>query len=271
MSMLNVVGQPTERVFGGDVGPDDNAIDVDELRQLLREAGRIARSPSQRLDPETRVDGWDGSRTVRVTVDGSGRVVDTEIGLSWRDVLGPAELGAAVIQAVDAAETEWIDAWTRATQQPADDVTDDSGDSGPWTSGFDHMGGASRSHSRSEHAVVESTRELYYLAMDAIDRLGEASRAMEHVTAAAVRVHSPDRLVTVAVSGGRVVAIEFDQSWLRRAAAVEITRRLRAAFRAVDQASPRSAAAKALDKPSIRELQEVSADPRELLRRLGLG
>jgi hypothetical protein len=72
------------------------------------------------------------------------------------------------------------------------------------------------------------------------------------------------------MDGGRVVAVDFDQSWLRQAPTVEITQRLRAAFTAVEEAGPQSAAAAALDNSSIRELREVSADPRELLRRLGL-
>jgi hypothetical protein len=73
------------------------------------------------------------------------------------------------------------------------------------------------------------------------------------------------------VHSGRVVAVDFDQSWLRQAAGAEITQRLRAAFSAVDRAGAQSVAARALDNPSIRELREVGADPRELVRRLGLG
>jgi hypothetical protein len=67
-----------------------------------------------------------------------------------------------------------------------------------------------------------------------------------------------------------VTAVDFDQSWLSKAPAVEIAQRLRAAFEAAAQAGPESAAVKALDDSSIRELREVSADPQELLRRLGL-
>jgi len=253
------------------VGPGDNAFDVDGLRELQREARRITAGLAQVDDPDARADGWDGSRTVRVTMDGSGRLVDAEVGSSWRDVLGPAELGAAVVQAVDAAETERMDAWTRATVRPADDVTDDSVGIGPWTADFDPAGGASRFRSLRDPAVQESTRELYYLAMDAIDRLGEVTRSMAQMTADVVHGHSPDRLVTVTVHSGRVVAVDFDQSWLRQAAGAEITQRLRAAFSAVDRAGAQSVAARALDNPSIRELREVGADPRELVRRLGLG
>lgn len=241
------------------MGPGENAFDIDGLRQLQREARRIAAGLAQATDPQSRVDGWDGTHTVRVTVDGSGRVAETEVGSSWRAALRPADLGAAVIEAVRAAEAERMAGWARATQQ----APDDDGD-------FE-TGGAVPFRPLRDPAVQESTRDLYYLAMDAIDRLSEAGRAVDQATADTVRGHSPDRLVTVAVEGGRVVAVDFDQSWLAQAAAVEITQRLRAAFDAVDQAGPRSAAAKALDNSSIRELQQVSADPGELLRRLGLG
>jgi DNA-binding protein YbaB len=252
-------------------GDNTFGFDVDGLRELQREAQKIASGLSKGLDQETRVDGWDGSRTVRVTVDGSGRVVDAEIGLSWRDALGPAELSAAVIEAVDAAAAGRMDAWTRATKMAADDVTEESGGNDPWTAGFDHVGGAGRSGSLRDPAVLHSTQELYYLAMEAIDRLGEVSREMEPVGADVVRGHSPDRFVTVAVEDGRVAAVDFNQSWLKQATAVEITHQLRAAFRAVDLAGPQSVAARTLDVPSIRDLQEAGADPRELLRRLGLG
>jgi hypothetical protein len=70
---------------------------------------------------------------------------------------------------------------------------------------------------------------------------------------------------------GRPMPDQSAKSWLRKATAVEITQRLRAAFEAAARAGPRSAAAEALDNSSIRELQELSADPRDLLRRLGLG
>jgi DNA-binding protein YbaB len=176
-------------------------------------------------------------------------------------------LGAAVVEAVDAAAAARMDEWTRATQQP-DDAGDGSDASGPEAA--DSSMGAGRFRSLRDPDVVESTRELYYLAMDAIARLGEVSRAMQQVTAEELRGRSPDGLVTVTVEGGRVVGVDLDQSWLRQAASEEISQRLRAAFSAVDQAGPRSAAAEALDHPSIRELREAGADPQQLLRRLGL-
>jgi hypothetical protein len=244
--------------------------DAGELRQLLRESGRIARGPAANLDKATRADGRDVSGAVRATVDGHGRVVEFGIDPSWRNVLRPAELGKAVVQAVDAAERQWMAAWMCAGPQPAGDAADDSGDGATWADALDCACEAGRSRSLGRQAIAESTRELYYLAMDAVDQLAEAGRAVEQATAAAVRRHSTDRYVSLAVSGGRVVGVDFDQSWLKRATAAQINRRLRAAFHAVDQAGPRATAAKALDHPSIRELQEISADPRELLRRLGL-
>jgi DNA-binding protein YbaB len=256
------VGTPR---FGGNVEPS-NAFDLEGLIRIQREAQRITSELTRLGAAPAQTDGWDSRRAVRVTVDGSGRVVDAELGLSWRDILEPAELGAAVVEAVDTAEADRMDAWKRATPQAADPA-----DAGHGIPDLSDAGGPGRFRSLSDPAVQESTRELYYLAMDAIDRLGEAGRAMDQATTDPVRGHSPDRLVTVTVDGGRVTAVDFDQSWLSKAPAVEITRRLRAAFEAAAQAGPESAAVKALDDSSIRELREVSADPQELLRRLGLG
>lgn len=256
--------------FGGNVGPGDDAFDIDGLRELQREALRVTAGLTQLTDPSFRIDGWDGSRSVRVAMDGSGRVADVEVGRSWRDVLRPAELGVAVVEAVNAAETERMDAWARAAQQPAHHATNGGDGSGAWLADLD-VGAANGFRSLSDPAAQESTRELFYLAMDAIDRLGEASRSTEETSTGAVRGQSPDRLVTVTTDRGRVVSVDFDHSWLRQAPAMEINQRLRTAFDAVDQASPRSIAAKALDNSTIRELQQVSADPRELLRRLGFG
>lgn len=118
---------------------------------------------------------------------------------------------------------------------------------------------------------MESTRALYYLAMDAIDRLSEVSRTIEQIPGDTVSGQSPDKRVTVTADGGRVVEVELDESWLRQATAVAISRHLRAAFDAVDKAGPRYAAAQALDNSTIRELREATADPSDLFRRLGLG
>lgn len=214
---------------------------------------------AQVAKPDLRAKGWDGARAVRVTVDNSGGIVDVEVGLSWRDVVAPTELGAAVVEAVNAAEAERMDAWERATKATEAEPE-------PRTPDFADLPKASP----SDPAVLESTRALYYLAMDAIDRLSEVSRTIGEEPAETVRGQSADKRVTITADKGRVVDVEFDESWLSQAPAVEISRHLRAAFDAVAQAGPRHAAAEALDNPTIREFREATADPGELLRRLGL-
>jgi hypothetical protein len=244
-------------MFGGDVGPGDQGFDLHGLIELQDRARRISAGMAQVANPDLRAKGWDGTRAVRMTVDNSGGIVDVEVGLSWRDVLAPAELGAAVVEAVNAAEAERMEAWERATKEEPE----------PWTPDFADL----PMPSPRDPAVLESTRALYYLAMNAIDRLREVSRTIGEVPAETVRGQSPDKRVTITADGGRVVDVEFDESWLSRAPAVEISRHLGAAFDAVAQAGPRhAAAAEALDNPTIREFREATADPAELLRRLGL-
>jgi DNA-binding protein YbaB len=246
-------------MFGGDVGPGDQGFDIHGLIELQDRARRISAGMTQVANPDLRAKGWDGARAVRVTVDNSGGIVDVEVGLSWRDVLAPAELGAAVVEAVNAAEAERMDAWERATKEEPE----------PWAPDFADLPTASP----RDPAVLESTRALYYLAMDAIDRLSEVSQTIGEAPAETVRGQSPGKRVTITADGGRVVDVEFDESWLSQTSqtpAVEISRHLRAAFDAVEQAGPRHAAAEALDNPTIREFREATADPAELLRRLGL-
>jgi DNA-binding protein YbaB len=244
------------------MGPRDDLFDVDGLRDMQRRARRLSAGLSQGLDPRARTDGWDKSRTVRVTMDGSGRIVDAQIGPSWRDAVGSAGLGAAVVEAADAATAERMESWTQAMEQPVDDVPDDF---------EDPSADLNPSRSLRDPAVLESTRELFHLTMDAIDRLSEVTRSMDELTVDQVSGRSPDGRVTVTVESGRLASVDFDQSMLREMTAVEITQRLRAALSAADQAGPQAAAAKALDNFTIREFQQATADPRELLRRLGLG
>src|SRR4051812_33605916 len=98
-------------MFGGTLGPQDNAFGMDGLRELQRQARAITAGLAQVGGSDARVEGWDTSRTVRVAMDGSGRLVDVAVGSGWRDTIEPADLGAAVIDAVNAAEAQRMDAW----------------------------------------------------------------------------------------------------------------------------------------------------------------
>lgn len=246
----------------------EDPVDLDGLRRLQSDAQRIAAGLGRMGDPQTRVEGWDGSRTVRVTMDGSGRLVDAEVGQAWRNTLGSSALGPAVIEAIGRADEERMAEWAYATRRAADEAGEPVDLAGATVG---PAGDRVRTGAAADGAVLESSRELYYLAMDAIDRLAELSRAIEPAPAGAARVRSRSGLVTVTVEDGRVTAVDLDLSWLRDATAVEIAEQLRAAFRAAEQAGPQAAAAAALDHPTFRELRDVSKDPRELMRRLGAG
>jgi DNA-binding protein YbaB len=257
----------------GSVSSYEDAFDLVGLRELQREAAELARGFSVAADPAARVDGFDGSRTVRMTIDGSGRVVDVEIGRSWRAVIGPAGLGPAVVEAVHGAERRRVETWADAAERNR--AMNSAGDPGGQAdlSGLSSSdsGGSGPAPPPGDRAAADATRELFYLAMDVMERLDDVARTVEQGTGGPVRGDSPGGRVMVTVEAGRLTGVEFDQRWLADAGAEAIAEQVLAGFAAAYRADPRTAVADALEHPTFRELREVTADPHELLRRLGLG
>lgn len=66
---------------------------------------------------------WDGSRMVRATVDGSGRVTDIALADPWRRTVGTGGLAGAVLDVIGRATVERLSAWGEAVAETPDPVS----------------------------------------------------------------------------------------------------------------------------------------------------
>jgi len=234
----------------------------------------MARLVSAGQDPDGRYDGHDTSRTVRVTVHGSGRVEGIEIGRAWRDSVGADGLGPAVVDAIDNAIRQRFEVWGQAMERASADPEDDAEDDDQQ---FDLAGLRSTDAGRFPSPPgadgprsPEAMSGLFHLAMDVMNRLDELSQAVDDDAARAVRTESASGRVAVTMESGQITKVDFDHRWLRDASAAEISENAQVTFDEAFRTHARAATSATAESLSFRELREVTADPAELLYRLGL-
>lgn len=237
------------------------------FEELRREAEELRRRFDVGEDPSASYTGKDGSRTVRVTVDGNGCVRKVEIRRTWRDATGAEGLGAAVCEAYGDAVTQRLSAWGSAVadaeNQPAVTREDDRRDAGR------------ASDARTGSPVPPPSGDPVRQILDLLDRadseLGEFERRLAEHMEREVEVRSPGRHVTVALRAGQVSRVDIDQPWLRTGAhEYRIAAELQDAFQAAyDEARETSSPEALMGEGALAELQALSRNPRELFRRLG--
>jgi DNA-binding protein YbaB len=113
--------------------------------------------------------------------------------------------------------------------------------------------------------------ELLALA-EAIERgIDEVSDRLQATLDVRLTGHSPDRHVTVSITGGgEVTAVRFDRVWLRQAHELNIGRQITAAFRAAYEQVAAHGVDKLIADSALGEVQRTVQDPFGLARRLRL-
>lgn len=210
--------------------------------------------------------GTDRTGAVTVSLDGDGHVAAIQVAAGWRHRLDPDELGDAVREAAQAAAVERLASWGEA-------YADDSPVAAevPPHDGFAQQlqnAATARMSSADGRAAL---MELLAMA-EAVERgLDEVSANLQSTVDATHTGRSPDRHVTVTVTGGGEVAgVRYDRGWLRDAHEINIGRQTLSAFTAAYAAAARSGVDRLIADSPIGEVQRAAQDPFGLARRLRL-
>jgi DNA-binding protein YbaB len=231
----------------------------EELHRLAGEAARFARIFSVEQDAGKAFTGHDATELVTVAVDADGRVTDVELDREWDRTIDPRTLGAAVVEAVNAATvhrvTEWADRVAEAGEEPAEPEPP-------------------RTHRPvTINPSTAAVEDLLYL----LHRVGQETnptdrgRRRDPVPARppVVKGRSEGGHVVVVLDGRTVteVRVETNSMWLGGANHLEVASELRGAFEAAYRRAAEEAPARRTDS-AVAELQALTADPQEFVARL---
>lgn len=232
------------------------------LHQLRGEAERMSRVLGATPDPDVTFEGLDETEAVTAVVDMDGTVTEVRLERDWYDKVDARKLGAAVVEAVDAAGVARLTGWAekvaeaQENEPPGPAVATPIAPSAPF----------------EINPSGEMIDQLLYL----LHRAGSEAQAEAKTAAAAaqarprpVKGRSAGGHVTVALDGKRVaeVQVETDTRWIGTANNLEIASELRDAFTAA-YANAAEAAPRRRSDSAIAELASLTADPQEFVAKL---
>jgi DNA-binding protein YbaB len=233
------------------------------LHRLRGEAERASRVLGAGADPAATYEGHDETESVTAVVDGTGTVTDFRLEREWYDTLDPRKLGAAVVEAVNAAGvarlTGWAEKVAEAEQsEPAADSTEAAEPAARQPFEINPSG-----------EMIDRVLSLLHRAGTEAEAEAKTAEAHARMRRRPVKGRSAGGHITVAMDGKQVVEVqvETDTRWIGSANNLEIAGELRDAFAAayanVAEAAPRRRSDSAID-----ELAELTADPREFVAKL---
>jgi DNA-binding protein YbaB len=232
------------------------------LHQLRGEAERMSRVLGAAQDPDATFEGQDETEAVTAVVDMDGAVTDVRLEREWYDKVDARMLGAAVVEAVNAAGVARLTGWAKKVAEAEEAEPAGSVAAAP----------IAPSAPFDLNPSGELIDQLLYL----LHRAGKEAEAEAKTAAAAaqapvrpVRGRSAGGHITVAVDGKQVVEvrIETDTRWIGTANHLEIASELRDAFTAA-YANAAEAAPRRRSDSAITELQALTADPQEFVTKL---
>jgi DNA-binding protein YbaB len=238
---------------------------VDEGETLRRRAWAAENVPA--------TPGSDPSGSVTVTLDGQGRVSAVKVSAGWRRRVGVEDLPGAVVHAVRDASIRRLTAWGTAFGG-SQDRSATAAKGAPAPVALDRDDFQRRLHAAATGSMSAEDRraalsELLELA-EAIERgIDEVSGKLQATLDAAYTGQSPDRSVTVTVTGGgEPTAVRFDRGWLREAHEINISRQLTAAFTAAYEQVAARGVPRLIADSALGEVQRRTQDPFGLAHRL---
>jgi DNA-binding protein YbaB len=233
------------------------------LHELRGEAERMSRVLRTAENPAATHEGHDETESVHAVVDNDGAVIDFRLEREWYDKIDARRLGAAVLEAVNAAGVARLSDWAEKVAEAEE--------SEPPASATP-VAPAAQAEPFDLNPSGEMIDQLLYL----LHRAGTEAQAEAKTAAAAaqagrkpVKGRSEGGHVTVAMDGKQVVEvqIETDTRWIGTANNLEIVSELRSAFVAAHRAVADAAPRRRTDS-AITELQALTADPQEFVAKL---
>ncbi len=243
----------------------------DELHRLAGQAEHFASMFSVAQDEEQTFAGHDESEQVHVEVDAEGRVTGVELERDWNSTLDPRGLGAAVVEAVNAATTTRITAWADRVAEAADTPAPATPPRTP------------------EPVTINPSGQMIENLLYLLHRVGQETKPPERRARRAVADHDDydedveetptrRRLTKGTSDGGHVVVgldgktvaqvqIETDTIWVSHANHLEVAGELRSAFAAAYRRADEDARTQRSDS-AVAELRALTADPQEFVAKL---
>lgn len=253
--------------------------DAAALQGLVREAQELARQLGAGQDRSVGFRGKDPTGTIGVVIDSTGRVRQVEVGDDWRETLGVADLGSAILAAVTDAVLRRLHDWGAAVTKAGDDpdiaTPRGAAASGPPPAVAGSSAGDGTRPPRGagmfDDAPGPSTLGELLSLFDGLEReLDAFTREVEERARREFRGRGPGGWLTVTVRGGQVVKVDIDKRRAVDANHVAISREAMAAFDAAFRAAGAAATpALPVDGP-LAEIRALAENPEALFRRLGL-
>ena len=232
----------------------------EDLHRLRGEAERMTRVLGAAQDPDATYQGHDETEAVTAVVDIDGVVTDVSLEREWHATVDHRRLGAAVIEAVNAAGIARLSGWAEKVAEAEENEPDAAPAALPAPPAMPvdiNPSGATIDH-------------LLYL----LHRVGKESEADAQAAAAAAAMaqepvtgESAGGHITVVLAGKQVADIQVEYRWVGRANYREIEGELRTAFAAAYDNLAESTPARRPDS-AIAELQALTADPQEFIANL---
>lgn len=242
--------------------PDDSRDRIDDLRDSVDVDAQIA----DQLKNPGPSQGFDDTRAVRVDLDAEGQLTGVKVDAGWQRSLRDGELAPAVLSAYQQAVTRRLEAWGQAAEQSTPRPR-------PRPGMHETVIGRVQERLEARGVTIDDTRTLNRL-LDMLDELDTAIQQAEAdadaMAATKVSARSGSGHVTATVSGaGNLVGLEFDQRWVGRAHAFNISRET---MDALGEARRRLAQRTAESAPFARlnALTALARDPSALIEHLGL-
>lgn len=229
--------------------------DIDLLDQTYGKAAEASRIA---------VTEYDRTGTVTATVDADGQLQKVAIAANWTRHHQPAELGAAVREALDAVAVARAHAWgesianAREPQavRPAPRLDTD----------LAAKVDAAQARGVDSDEVLGALRDLLLEMNEAVDT---ATAQADALATAEFRARSSSGHVTATVGGnGDLVALDFEQPWVETAHPTNLGRESTEAILAARGLQQREGVQAILAAGPLAEAGRLSQDPAALLRRL---
>jgi DNA-binding protein YbaB len=232
------------------------------LHQLRGEAERASKVLGAGDDPAATYEGHDETETVTAVVDSTGTVTDFRLEREWYDTLDARRLGAAVVEAVNAAGVARLTGWAEKVAE-AEQREPAAGSTAPAV----EPGAPFEINPSGE--LVDRLLSLLHRAGSEAEAEAKTAEAQAMLRRRPVKGRSAGGHITVALDGKQVVdvQIETDTRWIGTANNLEIAGELRDAF-AVAYAGVAEAAPRRRSDSAIDELAELTADPQEFVAKL---
>lgn len=210
-------------------------------------------APGDRLAPaeepgETLV-GQDADQVVEVVVSPEAEVVAVRLSPRWRQAVDPRALHSSVLSAANAATMR---ALARGVEQ------------------VDLTAPAAPPDSASADESALTNQDVQRL-LDAVHaELNQFTARLSTIVDQPVQVRSSGRHVQGSAQRGQVLTLDIDSAWAGQVRHTEIETELVDVLRGLHDASTPRELAAGPSGSAISELMELAADPRRLMRRLGM-